>query len=84
MTEETKRTLIITLGTAITILLGIYIYTQNTGFNACVKHNIQTKLYPLKKRVSEGTMKKDFYEERVVYYNNEYFSYECADKIRRL
>ena len=37
MTEETKRTLIITLGTAITILLGIYIYTQNTGFNACYK-----------------------------------------------
>ena len=37
MTEETKRTLIITIGTAITILLGIYIYTQNTGFNACYK-----------------------------------------------
>jgi hypothetical protein len=42
MTEETKRTLIITLGTALTILLGIYIYTQNTGFNACYKEAIES------------------------------------------
>ena len=83
MTEETKRTLIITLGTALTILLGIYIYTQNTGFNACVKHDIKNRLYPLKERVKEGKMEKDFYEERVTYYNDQHFSYKCADRIRR-
>ena len=42
MNEETKRTLIITIGTAITILLGIFIYTQNTGFNACYKQAIKS------------------------------------------
>lgn len=35
MSEETKRILIITIGIFLSVITGTYIYTQNTGFNAC-------------------------------------------------
>ena len=37
MNEETKRILIITIGIFLSVITGTYIYTQNTGFNACFK-----------------------------------------------
>ena len=35
MTEETKSTLIITIGIFLSVITGTYIYSQNTGYYAC-------------------------------------------------
>ena len=40
MTEETKRILIITVGLFLSVITGTYIYTQNTGYNACYKNKL--------------------------------------------
>ena len=44
MSEETKRTLIITIGIFLSVITGTYIYTQNTGYNACYKNKINIEL----------------------------------------
>ena len=40
MNEETKRILIITIGIFLSVITGTYIYTQNTGYNACYKNKL--------------------------------------------
>lgn len=40
MSEENKRILIITAG--ISLVLMMYLFTQNTGFNACYKKAIKS------------------------------------------
>ena len=44
MNEETKRTLIITVGIFLSVITGTYIYSQNTGYNACYKNKINIEL----------------------------------------
>ena len=41
MTEETKRTLIITIGIFLSVITGTYIYSQNTGYYACYNNAIK-------------------------------------------
>ena len=40
MTEENKRILIIMVGIFLSVVAGTYIYTQNTGYNACYKNKL--------------------------------------------
>ena len=59
MHKDNERIFIITVGLVISVLGGVYLYTQNTGINACLNAQSQGKGYKswsdLKKR---GTFDK--------------------------
>jgi hypothetical protein len=42
---ENEKILIITVGLVISVLGGVYLYTQNTGINACLKAQSQGRGY---------------------------------------
>jgi len=41
MHKENEKILIITVGLVISVLGGVYLYTQNTGINACLDSGAQ-------------------------------------------
>ena len=45
MHKENEKILIITVGLVISVLGGVYLYTQNTGINACLKAQSQGRGY---------------------------------------
>jgi hypothetical protein len=59
MNEETKRILIITVGIFLSVISGTYIYTQNTGFNACYNKAISVPFNSL--------LNDDYSESEAVY-----------------
>ena len=65
MTEETKRILIIMVGVFLSVITGTYIFTQNTGYNACYKNKLSIE----KERYESEWINHKYNEQRQAHFS---------------